>query len=870
VPVPQAVVGVDRGTVIGWLNELFGLCPGLINICSTSDWVGRCFDLDTLEQAADYVEELDRRGAIGIYHRVTTLIDQPPEGERGSTEMTMDVIGMWADMDVAGPGHKEANLPPDRAHCAHILTKAGLPEPTYWISSGGGFYPYWLLDNPWTVYGDTEVASRFCERWQRLIGAASKADGYAYGTGVGDLPRVLRMPGTTNRKVEGQPRPCVEVGGTYDADGMHRYTLEELAQALGAGEARFPAPVVVPSAPTPRIGAEGRISDDYNNNTSLPKLMTDAGWTCLRAQGPKSYWVGPGSTSRDHSAVLGHDGTDRLFVFGTSSGLEADRYYDAFEFFTFTQCGGNFKEAARTLARAGFGTQRSDDPFAAVLARPIAAPAWEAVGQTAPLEPTPPTTNGTARTHSYLLNDRDNARRMYDTWGERFLHVPHRKQWLEWDGKRYTDGEGVSAQRLEAATEVVGLQIFAEANRLMENGDPEDKDLIRKVEKMKSFATNTGNDAKVKSMVASLAARPGVSVSPQALDPQRHLLNVGNGVLNLATLELTAHDPSYRMTKLFGAGYDPAATCPKFDRFISEVFPVEATRRYVQKAMAYTMLGDADQKVAFMLHGPSNTGKSQLTELMRLVFGDYGAAAASATFRARRGDGGPTNDVNDLQGTRFVTCSETGDNWQLDEDMLKRITGRDEMKSRRLYCENESWTPQCVPWFVTNQLPTMRADDNAIWTRVKAIPMTVVFDRTSGRECIRDLARTQLFAEADGILNWLLEGLAAYRSEGLEESAQVLDATEAYRLDSDSVAQYINEAKEEHSLVPDDKAKVLNSTLFAGYERWCEVNRIKPLGIRRFASRVEALWGKEAGYRVGGVKVWQGWSHQLKAAPMIM
>jgi hypothetical protein len=52
-----------------------------------------------------------------------------------------------------------------------------------------------------------EVKAR-SRHWQEIIRAKAAELGWAYGAGVGDLSRVLRLPGSVNRKVADQPRPC--------------------------------------------------------------------------------------------------------------------------------------------------------------------------------------------------------------------------------------------------------------------------------------------------------------------------------------------------------------------------------------------------------------------------------------------------------------------------------------------------------------------------------------------------------------------------------------------------------------------------------------------------------------------------------------
>jgi putative DNA primase/helicase len=124
---------------------------------------------------------------------------------------------LWADIDYGTVGHKAPPnglpLPADQDAARTIIAR--LPTPSVLIHSGGGLYPIWMFERP-ILITDTnraEVKAR-SEQWQQLIKATSEKLGWHYGSGVGDLARVLRLPGSINRKA-GLERPCriIEVTG---------------------------------------------------------------------------------------------------------------------------------------------------------------------------------------------------------------------------------------------------------------------------------------------------------------------------------------------------------------------------------------------------------------------------------------------------------------------------------------------------------------------------------------------------------------------------------------------------------------------------------------------------------------------------------
>lgn len=354
-------VNVDPAVVRRWLGILHGESPGHVHICSTGDWTGRTFPAGTVDDAVDYVTQLDQAGREGIYCRITSLTAPLPPGQRGGAGDSAALPALWADLDLAGPGHAEQDLPPDEAAGRQVIAATGLPEPTIWVHSGGGLYPIWLLNPPHHITADTlDQAKALARDWQRVIEHAAASLGWRYGRGVGDLARVLRIPGTVNRK-EGLARPCRIVGAT-----PHRYTVDQLQAALDTAMTRIAPPTPDTTTLNPIIGptggtrAPGQVhpGEDFNARAEWAQVLT--GWREHYRSDDVTYWTRPGKPT-GISASTNALGTDRLHVFTTSaSPLEGGESYSKFGAYAALHFGGDHKAAARALGQQGFGSGLPD------------------------------------------------------------------------------------------------------------------------------------------------------------------------------------------------------------------------------------------------------------------------------------------------------------------------------------------------------------------------------------------------------------------------------------------------------------------------------------------------------------------------------
>lgn len=135
---------------------------------------------ETVESA--HAQALELADEMDVYYGVA-----PRTGRGGTAEYVDGLSCLWADLD-CGEVSKAQRL--------EQLAGFGV-SPQVLVDSGNGFHAYWLLD---------EVCEP--EHGQRVMAGLAAA---LRGDAVGDPPRVLRVPGTTNHKGEPLPVHVVSV-----------------------------------------------------------------------------------------------------------------------------------------------------------------------------------------------------------------------------------------------------------------------------------------------------------------------------------------------------------------------------------------------------------------------------------------------------------------------------------------------------------------------------------------------------------------------------------------------------------------------------------------------------------------------------------
>ena len=192
-----------------------------------------------------------------------------------------------------------------------------------------------------------------------------------------------------------------------------------------------------------------------------------------------------------------------------------------------------------------------------------------------------------------------------------------------------------------------------------------------------------------------------LSIPAERLDTDPYLLNCDNGTLDLQTGELRAHNPDDLITKITGCEFDPRAHGSSFETFLGEVLPKDDVRGFVQRVVGQALVGRVEEHVLPILTGIGSNGKSTLVELLLKTFGDYGIMADPELLTEHTYSVHPTGQA-DLRGVRLAVTQETDEGRRLAAATVKRLTGGDKIRARRMRQDFFEFDPSHTVLLVTN------------------------------------------------------------------------------------------------------------------------------------------------------------------------
>lgn len=238
------------------------------------------FRADVVPAGAPALIAVAERGEQGdVWHGVNPI--RPDVARRGTADDVTRLAALWADLDV-----KAGGMPSWEAARAVIADLSAMLEcpPSFVVVTGHGLHPYWILDDDERLRLDTPGkragAQAILARWRRLVTRVAVAHGGTVDA-VFDLPRVLRTPGTLNRK-DAEPLPVtVEAGDGWPLDVG---AILETFEAYGVPELEADA-----ATWGPPVAPQNKWPDVETTCNYVTQMI--AGWQGDPVTGGRHYWA---------------------------------------------------------------------------------------------------------------------------------------------------------------------------------------------------------------------------------------------------------------------------------------------------------------------------------------------------------------------------------------------------------------------------------------------------------------------------------------------------------------------------------------------------------------------------------------------------
>jgi len=267
--------------------------------------------------------------------------------------------------------------------------------------------------------------------------------------------------------------------------------------------------------------------------------------------------------------------------------------------------------------------------------------------------------------------------------------------------------------------------------------------------------------------------------------------------LDTGKRQLLPHTPEFLSTVQLPVNYDPAATCPQWERFAAETLPSDAPAVAWEIAAWLMVPHTRLQKALLLLRSGSNGKSTYLRGLIEFLGRPNTCSIAlhkleSDRFASSRLLGKLANICSDLPNRKLKTTST-----------FKAITGEDAVMMDYKFGDSFDAHPFSRLVFSANELPRSNDSSDGFYRRWIILPFTKTFnvDPEIGEKVSRALANPK---ELSGVLNKALEALPDVMRRGITIAPSMEEALDNYRRLTEPLAVWLDAETESDpsSLMP--------------------------------------------------------------------
>lgn len=327
------------------------------------------------------------------------------------------------------------------------------------------------------------------------------------------------------------------------------------------------------------------------------------------------------------------------------------------------------------------------------------------------------------------------------------------------------------------------------------------------------------------------ALSSNISCYSHHFDQYDHLLTCQNGIIDLRSGELIPFNKELYLSQIVDIEYrmpDPGELAP-FQSFFYQTFEGDVELiSYVHRFLGSCLTGFNTDQIFTIFQGSGRNGKSIITSLLQSMMPQIVQNIQASTFTTGM-KGSIRSDIARTYGYRIVIADETNPNAVLDEALVKQMTSGDVITARQLYQNEISFRPKFKMILSTNHLPQFRGKDLGIKRRLRVIP----FNYTVPEDQINPKLNQELLSMKEPIFWWLVQGAIAWFSIGLGMCPAVLNATQRYVEESNSVAMYLQSCCQ-----PSVKGFIKGKDFYDNYILWCKRSGYIPVSNRDFSFEI--------------------------------
>jgi len=384
-----------------------------------------------------------------------------------------------------------------------------------------------------------------------------------------------------------------------------------------------------------------------------------------------------------------------------------------------------------------------------------------------------------------------------------------------------------------------------------QQGRPVDEDKIssytKQLEKVDKVLENLGSDSKLNAIKNLTPCHLFDENFESNLNSMATLLPVPmNLVIDLETGELRGREKEDMFTFELSTKYIKTIDTSEIEKIFSDMFlGHEETIRFMQRFLGYCLTGLNTERKFVILWGPQGkNGKTTLANMMNSLLERYFLALDRKTFDSRVTGSGAEPYLLKARGKRCSFMSEPTK--EVDSEKLKSFVGNDEINPRALGKNpDERGFINASKLMIAYNNPLNFPNDPALFDRIINIPCLARFVKVKTEEhhIVEDPKLLNRIRQPDfrsKLFKWCIEGCKEWFKQGLNEPSLIVESTNDFKKNSDSVSMFLDQCVDPTAEDPFNTSDDVHLL----YTKWCEDNsRTDVLNKDRLCKQIAQLYG---------------------------
>jgi putative DNA primase/helicase len=305
------------------------------------------------------------------------------------------------------------------------------------------------------------------------------------------------------------------------------------------------------------------------------------------------------------------------------------------------------------------------------------------------------------------------------------------------------------------------------------------------------------------------------------LNPKRAYINLENGMLNLYTLELLEHNPSFLSSVRIPVIYNKEANSELFKRVINDItMGDEELAKVIQEVFGYSLTAETKAEKAFMFYGSGSNGKSLLAKILLALVGEANVSSISLEEFAQH------FGLEPIIGKSLNIASENElGNTKMNTERIKAVISGDLISVPIKHKDSLKYKSICKLLFLVNTLPDTMDNTHGFHRKMEIIPFRRKFtDKDKDVDLFERLKQ-----ELPAILNWALEGFHRLRANNyrFSSSKAIEDTKKEYEEDQNPVLRFYQDC-----ITIKQGESVKKSEVIMAYDKYIRMNGIDDKGSK--------------------------------------